>query len=214
MSVRTEDDVLHLDNKELPTFGHVLSPSDSEKFIQFLTVPYIRIPLILDFFANGDPGRLSAMKAKSLQIIIDAALFEPGRWKPADFTDTVKEIPVKDFDRLEALLATAHGTLFNEIAKSPEVLTTCILKMLDRALDMDVGKYTKKSGLGVGRHVSDFVEEQRAAVGLFEPSSALLRRACKRALFMPKQLRFNQLAGNGCNIQRYEGHGPPRAMLM
>ena len=148
MSVRTEDDVLHLDNKELPTFGHVLSPSDSEKFIQFLTVPYIRIPLILDFFANGDPGRLSAMKAKSLQIIIDAALFEPGRWKPADFTDTVKEIPVKDFDRLEALLATAHGTLFNEIAKSPDVLTTCIIKILERALDMDVGKYTKKSSSG------------------------------------------------------------------
>ena len=140
--------MLHLDNKELPTFGHVLSPSDSEKFVQFLTVPYIRIPLILDFFANGDPGRLSALKAKSLQTIVDAALFEPGRWKPADFTDIIDEIPVKDFDRLEALLATAHGTLFNEIAKSPDVLTECIVKILERALDMDVGKYTKKSSSG------------------------------------------------------------------
>ena len=148
MSVRTEDDVLHLDNKELPTFGHVLSPADSEKFIQFLTVPYIRIPLILDFFANGDPGRLSALKAKSLQMIVDAALFEPGRWKPADFTDVVNEIPIKNFDRLEALLATAHGTLFNEIAKSPDVMTQCIVKMLERALDMDVGKYTRKSSSG------------------------------------------------------------------
>lgn len=110
VSVRTEDDVLHLDNKELPTFGHVLSPADAEKFIQFLTVPYIRIPLILDFFANGDPQRLTALKAKSLQMIVDAALFEPGRWKPADFTDVIDEVPVKDFDRLEALLATAHGT--------------------------------------------------------------------------------------------------------
>lgn len=148
MSVRTEDDVLHLDNKELPTFGHVLTPSDSEKFIQFLTVPYIRIPLILNFFANGDPGRLTALKSKSLQMIVDAALFEPGRWKPADFTDVVNEIPIKDFDRLEALLATAHGTLFNEIAKSPDVLCTCIVKILERALDMDVGKYTKKSSSG------------------------------------------------------------------
>ena len=57
VSVMTEDDVLHLDNKELPTFGNVLSPSDSEKFIQFLTVPYIRIPLILDFFAKELPKR-------------------------------------------------------------------------------------------------------------------------------------------------------------
>jgi hypothetical protein len=148
VAVRTEDDVLHLDNKELPTFGHVLSPSDAEKFVQFLTVPYIRIPLILDFFANGDPGRLSALRTKSLQMIVDAALFEPGRWKPADFTDIIDEIPIKNFDRLEALLATAHGTLFNEIAKSPEVLTSCVLKILERALDMDVGKYTKKSSSG------------------------------------------------------------------
>jgi hypothetical protein len=148
VAVRTEDDVLHLDNKELPTFGNVLSPSDAEKFVQFLTVPYIRIPLILDFFANGDPGRLSALRTKSLQMIVDAALFEPGRWKPADFTDVIDEIPIKDFDRLEALLATAHGTLFNEIAKSPDVLISCMVKMLERALDMDVGKYTKKSSSG------------------------------------------------------------------
>jgi hypothetical protein len=81
-------------------------------------------------------------------MIVDAALFEPGRWKPSDFTDVIDEIPIKDFDRLEALLATAHGTLFNEIAKSPDVLTSCIVKILERALDMDVGKYTKKSSSG------------------------------------------------------------------
>jgi len=146
--VHTEDDILHLENKELPTFGNVLSPSDSERFVQFLTAPYIRIPLIMDFFANGDPTRLSALKTKSLQMIVDAALFEPGRWKPADYTDTISEIPVVDYDKLEELLATAHGTLFNEIAKSPDVITICIVKMLERALDMDVGKYTKKASSG------------------------------------------------------------------
>ncbi len=144
----TEDDVLHLETKELPTFGNVLTPSDSERFVQFLTVPYIRIPLILDFFANGDPSRLSALKTKSLQLIVDAALFEPGRWKPADFADFINEVPIIDIDRLEALLATPHGTLFNEIAKSPDVLITCVIKILERALDMDVGRYTKKSASG------------------------------------------------------------------
>ena len=102
----------------------------------------------MDFFANGDPTRLSALKTKSLQLIVDAALFEPGRWKPADYTDTIKEIPVVDYDKLEELLATPHGTLFNEIAKSPDVITNCIVKMLERALDMDVGKYTKKASSG------------------------------------------------------------------
>mmetsp|Transcript_14755 Transcript_14755/g.40767 ORF Transcript_14755/g.40767 Transcript_14755/m.40767 type:complete len:3812 (+) Transcript_14755:277-11712(+) len=148
VSVRNEDDVLHLDTKELPTFGNILSPSDSERFIQFLTVPYIRIPLILDFFANGDPTRLAALRTKSLQLIVDAALFEPGRWKPADFVDYIKEVPVVDVERLESLLATPHGTLFNEIAKSPDVLTSCVIKILERALDMDVGRYTKKSSSG------------------------------------------------------------------
>ena len=148
VSVRNEDDVLHLDSNELPSFGNLLTPSDSERFIQFLTVPYIRIPLILDFFANGDPTRLSALRTKSLQLIVDAALFEPGRWKPADFLDYIEEVPVVDFERLEALLATPHGTLFNEIAKSPDVLTSCIIKILERALDMDVGRYTNKSSSG------------------------------------------------------------------
>jgi len=144
----TEDDVLHLDNKELPSFGNVLTPSDSERFITFLCAPYIRIPLILDFFANGDPGRLSALKTKTMQLIVDAALFEPGRWKPTDFVDVITEVPVIDIERLETLLATSHGTLYNEIAKSPDVLTSCVIKILERALDMDVGRYTRKSSSG------------------------------------------------------------------
>jgi hypothetical protein len=144
----TEDDVLHLENNELPTFGNVLTPSDSERFITFLTAPYIRIPLILDFFANGDPTRLSALKSKTMQLIVDAALFEPGRWKPFDYSDYITEVPVVDIDRLETLLATPHGTLFNEIAKSPDVLTTCVIKILERALDMDVGRYTPKASSG------------------------------------------------------------------
>ena len=148
ISVDNEDDVLHLTKEELPSFGHVLTPSDSERFVQFLTVPYIRIPLILDFFANGDPGRLTALKTKSLQLIVDAALFEPGNWKPSDFTEIITEVPVVDRDKLHMLLSTPHGTLFNEIAKSPDVLTSCIIKMLERALDMDVGKYTKVSSSG------------------------------------------------------------------
>ena len=146
--MKTEDDILHLSNSELPTFGHVLKPADSERFLSFLTAPYIRIPLILDFFANGDPGRLSGLRSKSLQLIVDAALFEPGRWRAADFTDVVKEIPVLDEAKLQALLATPTGNLYNEIAKSPDVLTTSVTKMLGRALDMDVGKYSKKSTSG------------------------------------------------------------------
>lgn len=148
VSIKNEDDILHLTNEELPTFGKVLSPSDSERFLQFFTVPYLRIPLILDFFANGDPGRLVALKTKSLQLIVDAALFEPGMWKPVDFMERVDQIPIINEDKLERVLSTPLGTLFNEIAKSPDVLVNCVIKMLERAVDMDVGRYVEKSSSG------------------------------------------------------------------
>jgi hypothetical protein len=46
----TEDDVLHVANEKLPNFGLRMSHSDTEILCQYLTVPYLRIPLILDFF--------------------------------------------------------------------------------------------------------------------------------------------------------------------
>ncbi len=145
IQVKTEDDILHLTNSELPTFGSVLKLADSERFLSFLTAPYIRIPLILDFFANGDPGRLAGLRAKARQLIVDAASFEPDRWRPAGFTDVITTISVVDEKKLNALLSTPLGSMFNEIAKSCDVLTTCITKMLARAFDMDVGKYNQKA---------------------------------------------------------------------
>ena len=89
-----------------------------------------------------------ALKTKSLQLIVDAALFEPGMWKPSDYFEQVTEIPVVDEKKLQHLLSTPLGTLFNEIAKSPDVLVTCVIKMLERAVDMDVGKYVATSSSG------------------------------------------------------------------
>ena len=122
-----------------------MKPSDSERLIQFLTVPYIRIPLILDFFANGNPERLGALKCKSLQLIVDAALFEPGTWRPVDFTHYVTEVPVVNVKKLEALLSTPMGSMFNEISKSPDVITKCVIKILERSLEMDIGRYNPNS---------------------------------------------------------------------
>ena len=125
----------------MPTFGNVLTPSDSERLLQFLTVPYLRIPLILDFFANGDPNRITALKCHSLQCIIDAALFEPGKWRPQDDFTTISAIPEVDPKEYEKALSTAGGKLFNEISKSPDVMVTSVIKILERSLEMDVGRY-------------------------------------------------------------------------
>ena len=43
-------------------------------------VPYIRIPLVLSFFANDD--RIHALRNDDLRELLNASLFEPGRYVP------------------------------------------------------------------------------------------------------------------------------------
>lgn len=55
-AIKTEDDVIYRPN--LPNFedqfGQVLNQRDSELLISYLTVPYMRVPLILAFFSSED----------------------------------------------------------------------------------------------------------------------------------------------------------------
>lgn len=70
--VRTEDDVLHI--KNLPSFEDAIGQQDSELLISYLTVPYIRVPLVLTFFSTED--RIHSLKSKELQEVLDGVLFE------------------------------------------------------------------------------------------------------------------------------------------
>ena len=54
-----------------------LSQRDSELLLSYLTVPYIRLTLVLTFFASED--RVHKLASKSLRGLLDAVLFEPGR---------------------------------------------------------------------------------------------------------------------------------------
>ena len=49
MQVRDEFDVLHI--KKLPSFEG-LTPRYTELLLQYLTVPYLRVPLVLSLFAD------------------------------------------------------------------------------------------------------------------------------------------------------------------
>ena len=70
-SIKTEDDVIYRPN--LPSFeeghGQILSQRDSELLISFLTVPYIRLPLVLTFFASED--RVHKLQSDKLKGIVD-----------------------------------------------------------------------------------------------------------------------------------------------
>ena len=46
----SEDDVVHA--ARLPTFSESLSQEESERLMSFLTVPYMRIPMVMNFFAK------------------------------------------------------------------------------------------------------------------------------------------------------------------
>ena len=74
----TEDDVLHAD--DLPTFNDTLSREEAELLFSFLTVDYVRLPLLLNFFADKD--RVTYLFNKQLQDLLKGILFEGGPWVP------------------------------------------------------------------------------------------------------------------------------------
>lgn len=135
--VDSEDDVLHL--KSVPNFDETMGGRDSELMLQYLTAPYLRIPLLLNFFANEK--RLKSLRCEELQNVLDAAMFEPGRWQEEYVKIAPTQIPAPNRNHL----STPAGLLFNEIMMSPKVILGSIQSMLERVVDMDSGRYSEVS---------------------------------------------------------------------
>lgn len=134
VEIRSEDDILHIPT--LPDFGGVLSQRDSEQLLSYLVVPYMRIPLVLNFFATQD--RIHALRSERLREIVASVVFEPGRYLPFNLSATEQmppEVPTKD----PRLLGTAHGLLLNEVQYSADHLVDVVTRLLQQALDMDTG---------------------------------------------------------------------------
>jgi hypothetical protein len=74
----TEDDILHI--RELSDFDGALGQRDTELLLTALTVPYLRIPLVVSFFATED--RVHALKNDTLRQLLDSVVFEPARYVP------------------------------------------------------------------------------------------------------------------------------------
>lgn len=131
----SEDDVLHM--RHLPDFGGALKASDVEVMLQTLLAPYLRIPLLLNFFA--DPSRTSALSCPELQHMLDAALFEPGEWQPNIPKALPKTIPAPSRDHLK----TPAGLLFNELTHAAAAPIVAVCAILENALDLDAGRYVR-----------------------------------------------------------------------
>ena len=133
----TEDDVLHVE--KLPTFNGRISKRESELLMSYLTVPYLRIPLVLNFFAQ--PERVMALGAPELRHILDCVVFEPGEWQKNDERNEPDRIPAVSRDHL----FTPVGLLFNELRYAADTVVKPVLRILELALELDTGKYNPRS---------------------------------------------------------------------
>lgn len=105
--IKTEDDVLHI--KNLPDFKDCLSQQDCELLLSYLTVPYLRIPLVISLFATED--RIHSLRSEQLQEVLDAVMFEPGIHMSCERATAPTQVPASD----ARALATSFGLLFNEL---------------------------------------------------------------------------------------------------
>ena len=161
--LETEEDILHL--RALPSFDGALRPSESELLFQYLTVPYLRVPLLLRFFS--EPSHVHALGSPKLQAALDAVLFEPGLWQEASVKTAPQRIPAPN----RAHLATPAGILFNELTRSPTAICESILALTGLALELDSGRYDPASAncaaslyiLRVAARVEGFVRTVLAA---------------------------------------------------
>jgi len=153
-TVNTEDDVLHIRNlpgfevqesrtfkdengvlKEVKVNRVVIGQKDSELLMSYLTVPYMRVPLVISFFATED--RIHSLRSPKLRNLLDSVMFEPGVYLPLNMTYEPKFVPAKN----EALLATPYGLLINEIHRSPDAVLQSVIKLLELAMDLDTGSF-------------------------------------------------------------------------
>jgi len=136
--IDNEDDVLHL--KRCPDFNLSLSQRNSELLLSYLTVPYLRIPLIINFFASEE--RIKSLASPALRAVLDGVLFEPSHWQNANRKPMPDMVPFTD----RSHLSTPCGLLFNELQVSPDGLLRAVTNMLQLCLDMDSGRYTDSVG--------------------------------------------------------------------
>ena len=69
-------------------------------------------------------------------------------------------------------------------------------------------------GLRLQAHVADFVEEDRALVGLLELADLPIGGAGERALLVAEELRFDELVGNGGAVHLHERSVAAQALAM
>ena len=72
--------------------------TESELLLSYLTVDYVRIPLVVNFFASHD--RITYLFNRELQDLLRSVLFEPGTWVLQVFREKEREMERAEIFRL------------------------------------------------------------------------------------------------------------------
>ena len=73
------------------------------------------------------------------------------------------------------------------------------------AIKLAVGEHAQQARLQFRRHVADFIEEQRAALGLLEAAAAHRLGAGESAALVTEQFRFEQVPRHRRGVDRDKG---------
>ena len=170
-----EDDILH--ENILYDFNGNLSQEEAEQLISYLTTPYMRIPLVLDFFSRE---RVGSLFNEELQKMLEETLFVPGTWGQLNPNDgkNLETVPCNPLK-----LNTNLGYLMTELERGPAITLKSFHSLL-----LDGRK------LAVGDYRSSFVN-----VLLF-----LLRLCMKVRLFIMNVLQKRSSAEEDCLLEYNE----------
>jgi len=120
-----EEDFLEL--PALPTFAGALTEEESLKLISLMTAPYLRIPLILSFFAQN---HVESLLTRNLRNIMEITVFETGHY--SHNPNPVMSVPARD----PGSLGVRYGLLVQELSTAPDATITPILSLLQQIVDL------------------------------------------------------------------------------
>lgn len=192
--VRTEDDVIyrpHLPGFAEPGGSDILGQRDSELLLSYLTVPYLRLPLVLTFFSTED--RVHKLESIKLRDILDSVLFEPGRHLQLQL---LGQPPVEVPTHQPELLAAPFGMLLNELVASPDTVVESVLRMLKAAVALDTGAVEKEiSKEEMSKLKSQWTKHYDANSRAFWHHSVTNKTQWNDPAIELKQTRFNTSVG-------------------
>lgn len=130
-----EENLLHQDiNKQI--FGDSLNIEEVERLASYLTVEYLRIPLVLEFFSQD---RCSSLINGNLRQLLEAVLFQPLPFN--NDAKSILTIPVPE-NRKHEYLGTRFGVLMEEVIRAPNAVLEPLVRIIQGSIKLCIGDYT------------------------------------------------------------------------